>query len=61
MANLIKITCPSCGHDWYEDLDKHQVYQVIYKEGQPQPKIEEYRFQCPIDDTYVIVSVDPEG
>jgi predicted RNA-binding Zn-ribbon protein involved in translation (DUF1610 family) len=60
MARYIKVVCPSCGHEWHEDLDQHQTQQIIYKGPQPKTKVETYRFKCPQDGTYVVVEVEIE-
>lgn len=60
MARPIKIVCPTCGHEWQEDLDQHQPQQTLFKGQQPQTRTETYRFKCSQDGTYVIVDVEIE-
>jgi hypothetical protein len=60
MSRLIKVVCPSCGHEWYEDLEKLQTEQIIYRARRPKTKVETYRFKCPQDGTYVVVEVEIE-
>jgi hypothetical protein len=31
MSRYINVTCPTCGHQWHEDLDKAQTKRVIYR------------------------------
>jgi predicted RNA-binding Zn-ribbon protein involved in translation (DUF1610 family) len=60
MARPIKIVCPTCGHEWTEDLDDHQAERTIFRGPRPQTRTETYRFKCPQDGTYVIVDVEIE-
>ena len=63
MAHNIKVTCPTCKHEWQVDLDQAQAQQVIYRGSQPaqsKTKVETYRFKCPRDGTWVIAEVESE-
>lgn len=58
----IEIRCPSCGKVWFEDVDKlereeHLYKSVIYR-GMSKPKRATYRVRCPQDGTYVVVEVE---
>ena len=57
MSELISVTCPTCGHEWHEDLDKADAQRVVYK-GQTQ--VEVYVFTCAKDGTKVAVEVERE-
>ena len=62
MNTMIEITCPRCGHIWYEDVDKLKLKEeVIYKalDGAPDvPGMQRFRVFCPVDRTRVIVTVE---
>ena len=60
MSQKITVTCPTCGHSFEVDLDAHEPVQIVYKkyrDDAPPQRVEEYRFQCPKDNTYFIVPV----
>jgi hypothetical protein len=60
MSRLIKVVCPSCGHEWHVDLEAHQTLQTVYRGQRPDTKVETYRFKCPQDGTYVVTEVEIE-
>ncbi len=59
MAQIIEITCPTCGHRWQVDLENEQNARVIFK-GTDGPKVERYHFRCPKEGTWTVVTVDPK-
>jgi len=63
MAHNIKLSCPTCKHEWQVDLDQAQTEQVIYKgfpPAEPKTKVETYHFNCPRDGAWVIAEVEIE-
>lgn len=62
MPRVISLACPRCGHQWQEDLDRHQAEQVIYRgENVQKVREESYRFRCPLDGTTVVAEVTVEA
>jgi hypothetical protein len=59
MSEYIPVTCPVCGHQWHEDLDKAQAQRVIFR-GEKKTRVEIYVFTCPKDGTQVAVEVERE-
>jgi hypothetical protein len=58
MANLVTLTCHTCGHTWQEDLDQEQHHKkVVFRDDQQKITLEEYEFRCRQDGTYVVVKV----
>lgn len=57
MAQIIEITCPACGYRWQVDLDNEQNARVFFK-GTDAPKVERYRFRCPKEGTWTVITVD---
>ena len=59
MSRYIPVTCPTCQHQWHEDLDQAQAKRVIFK-GEKKTRVETYVFTCPKDGTQVAVEVTVE-
>ncbi|MCB9077122.1 MAG: hypothetical protein H6631_05995 [Anaerolineaceae bacterium] len=61
MNNTITVRCPTCGHEWWQDLSQAQTQRVIYRGDQKQTRVEVYVFTCPQDGTKVAVEVEREA
>lgn len=60
MSNYVTVTCPTCGHEWVEDLTQAAKERVIYRGEKKQTRVEVYCFTCPKDGTKVVVEVERE-
>ncbi len=67
MSDMIPFECPRCRHRWEKSprlLERvEDIYRRVEAAAQPAPapgKIVNYRDQCPICGTYVIVTVEED-
>ncbi len=62
MADIIEVTCPTCGMRWEEDLDWHRNHasiHTVYPGSRPKAGTETFHFRCPQDGTWVTIKTPP--